>query len=167
MREHASWITAVVAAVVVIVDQVTKLLVRTHMSPLGTSVPVIGAWLRLTFTRNEGAAFGMLVGGRVAFIVVSLIVLATIVGYLVRHRPERVWVVVALGLVAGGAVGNLIDRAWLGWVTDFIQIPFGFPIFNAADSSVVVGVAMLIWWLLFGSVTADAQVDDAHADGVS
>jgi signal peptidase II len=68
---------------------------------------------------------------------------------------------VALGLVTAGAIGNLIDRAMVGWVTDFIQIPLNFPVFNVADSSVVVGVGMLVWWLLFGPASAGA------ADGAS
>lgn len=147
---HGPAVTAAITATVVAVDQAAKYAVRVHMSPPGTSVPVLGDLLRLTYTRNTGAAFGMLPGGRVAFIIVSVVAVLVIAGYLVRRRPEHAWLIVALGLVAGGAIGNLIDRAAFGWVTDFIQIPFDFPIFNVADSSVVVGVAMLVWWLLFG-----------------
>jgi signal peptidase II len=147
---HGPAYAAAITATVVAVDQAAKYVVRANLAPAGTSVPVIGDLLRLTFTRNTGAAFGMLAGGRIAFIAVSLAAVLVIAGYLVRRKPERAWIVVALGLVAGGAIGNLIDRAFIGWVTDFIQIPFSFPVFNVADSSVVVGVAMLVWWLLFG-----------------
>jgi len=147
---HGPAVTAAIAAAIVAVDQASKFVVRANMQPPGTSVPVIGDLLRLTFTRNTGAAFGMLPGGRAAFMTVSILAVCVIIGYLVRRRPESPWLVVALGLVAGGAVGNLIDRAYFGWVTDFIQIPFDFPIFNVADSTVVVGVGMLVWWLLFG-----------------
>ena len=143
-------VTAAIAATVVAVDQAAKLAVRTYLAPPGTSVPLIGDLVRLTFVRNVGAAFGMLPGGRIAFIVVSVSAVCVIAGYLVRRHPVHPWLVWALGLVAGGAVGNLIDRAYFGWVTDFIQWPFGFPVFNVADSSVVIGVAMLVWWLLFG-----------------
>jgi len=143
-------VTAALAVAVVALDQATKHLVRTSLAAVGTSVSVVGDLLRLTYTRNEGAAFGMLPGGRVAFIIVSVTVVTVIAGYIVRRRPERPWLVVALGLVLGGAIGNLIDRASLGFVTDFIQVPFDFPVFNVADSAVVVGVAMLVWWLLFG-----------------
>jgi signal peptidase II len=58
--------------------------------------------------------------------------------------------VIALGSVTAGAVGNLIDRATTGLVTDFIQVPFDFPVFNIADMAIVTGVAMLVWWVLFG-----------------
>jgi signal peptidase II len=143
-------VTAVIAACVVAVDQAAKFAVRASLSPQGTSVSVIGDLLRLTYTRNAGAAFGMLPGGRAAFIAVSVVAICVIAGYLIRRHPQRAWLIVALGLVAGGAIGNLIDRAYFGYVTDFIQVPFDFPIFNVADSSVVVGVGMLVWWLLFG-----------------
>lgn len=156
MRRGAA-VTAAIAVVVVALDQATKYLVRADLSPVGTSVPVIGRLLRLTYTRNEGAAFGMLPGGRVAFMVVSFTVVTVIAGYVLRRRPERPWMIVALGLVLGGAIGNLIDRAYFGWVTDFIQVPFDFPVFNVADSSVVVGVAMLVWWLLFGPTSVEPE----------
>lgn len=148
-RRGAAW-TAAIGTVVVGVDQTAKALVRAKMAPPGTSIPVIGDVLRLTYVRNLGASFGMLPGYRPVFIAVSLFVLVAIVAFVVRRRPERPWVVVALGLVGGGALGNLIDRVTFGWVTDFIRIPFDFPVFNVADSAVVVGVAMLVWWLLFG-----------------
>jgi signal peptidase II len=163
-------VTAAIAASVVAVDQATKAIVRASMPAPGASTPVLGDLVRFTFTRNEGAAFGLLPGGRAAFMVVSIVAVCVIIGYLIRRKPQRAWLVVALGLVAGGAVGNLIDRAFIGWVTDFIQIPFDFPVFNVADSAVVVGVAMLVWWLLFGpepvETAAGAPADgEASSDG--
>jgi len=173
--QHGPAVTAVIAAAVVAADQAAKFAIRSSLPTPGDSVPVLGDALRLTFTRNEGAAYGLLPGGRVWFILVSVVAVCVIVGYLIRRRPHKAWLIVALGLVAGGAIGNLIDRAWFGWVTDFIQIPFDFPVFNVADSSVVVGVAMLVWWLLFGPVPAalpaaalpeDGASPDAPAEGV-
>lgn len=161
---HGAVVTAAIAATVVIVDQVSKFAVRAELPRPGMSVPVLGDVLRLSFTRNQGAAFGMLSGGRIAFIIVSIAAVCVIAGYLVRRRPERAWIIVALGLIAGGAIGNLIDRAFVGWVTDFIQIPFNFPVFNVADSSTVVGVAMLVWWLLFGPAP-DPGADTSAAGG--
>lgn len=143
-------VTAALAVAVVAADQATKAAVRAALPTPGASIPVVGDLIKLTFTQNDGAAFGLLPGGRIWFLIVSTIALCVIAGYLIRRRPQSAWLVVALGLVAGGAAGNLIDRAWFGWVTDFIQIPFDFPVFNVADSSVVVGVGMLVWWLLFG-----------------
>ena len=167
MRRHGATTAAIVAGVVLFMDQVAKYLVRASLVVPGTSVPVVGDLLRLTFTRNDGAAFGLLPGSTALFIPVHVIVLGCIVGYLVRWRPERPWVIVALGLIAGGALGNLVDRVLLGWVTDFIQVPFNFPVFNVADSAIVIGVAMLVWWLLFGPTAAETpECEPApHADG--
>lgn len=150
MRRYGPAIIAAVTAVVLLLDQVSKHLARTYLEPGNESIRVVGDLLRLTFTRNEGAAFGMLPGNVVLFIPVHILVVVVIAGYVWHRRPERPWLVVSLGLVAGGALGNLIDRVVFGWVTDFIQVPFDFPIFNIADSAVVVGVGMLVWWLLFG-----------------
>jgi signal peptidase II len=139
-----------VFAAVVLLDQASKQLVRTYMAPPGTSLPLLGHWLRLTYVRNAGAAFGMLPGRGVVFMGVSVLVLTGVGVYLVRVRPARALLVLALGLVASGATGNLIDRAVSGLVTDFVQVPFDFPVFNLADSAIFVGVSMLVWWVLFG-----------------
>jgi signal peptidase II len=139
-----------VAAAVVLLDQASKQLVRTSMAPPGTSIPLLGHWLRLTYVRNAGAAFGMLPGHGIIFMGVSMLVLAGVGIYLARVRPTHPVLVIALGLVTAGAAGNLIDRATSGLVTDFIQIPFDFPVFNVADSSIFVGVGLLVWWVLFG-----------------
>jgi signal peptidase II len=169
VRRRGAALTAGICVAVVAVDQAAKWMVRAKMAPPGTSISVVGDILQLTYVRNLGASFGMMPGYRPLFITVSICVLIAIAAFVVRRRPERPWVVVALGLVAGGAFGNLIDRVALGWVTDFIRIPFDFPVFNVADSAVVVGVAMLVWWLLFGP-TAGAPVPSAlpaEPDGIA
>jgi signal peptidase II len=149
LRRPAAVFAGVTAAALLL-DQASKQLVRTFLSPPGTSVPVIGRLLRFTYVRNTGAAFGMLPGHSVVFMTVSVLVLLAIAVYLVRVRPRHPLLVFALGLVTAGAAGNLIDRAVSGRVTDFIQVPFDFPVFNLADSAIFVGVAMLVWWVLFG-----------------
>lgn len=163
MQRYGAIVTGAVGALVIIVDQMTKAWVRTSLAVPGTSVPVVGDVLRFTYVRNLGASFGMMPGYRPLFIAVSIGVLIAIAAFVVRRNPRRPWVVIALGLVAGGAFGNLIDRLLLGWVTDFVQIPFDFPVFNVADSAVVVGVAMLVWWLLFGP--APEQSDPSAVSG--
>lgn len=166
MRRGAA-VTTAIAAGVVAVDQAAKFAVRAVLPTPGASMPVVDDLVRLTFTRNEGAAYGLLPGGRLWFILVSVTAVCVIAGYLIRRRPQKAWLVIALGLVAGGALGNLIDRAWFGWVTDFVQVPFDFPVFNVADSAIVVGVAMLVWWLLFGPAPAVTPASLAEDDAAS
>jgi signal peptidase II len=149
LRRPAAVFAGVTSAALLL-DQVSKQLVRAFLSPPGTSVPVVGGLLRFTHVRNTGAAFGMLPGHSVVFMTVSVLVLLSIAVYWVRVRPRHPLLVFALGLVSAGATGNLIDRAVSGRVTDFIQVPFDFPVFNLADSAIFVGVAMLVWWVLFG-----------------
>lgn len=164
MRRPRTALIVAIAAAVLIADQVSKALVRAYLAPLGAPVRVIGDVVRLNFTQNEGAAFGMLPGNRLLFIPVHVIVLLVVAVYAWRRRPRAPWLVIALGLVAGGALGNLVDRVVFGWVTDFIQIPFNFPVFNIADSAVVVGVAMLVWWLLFGPPSKETAGAVEHGE---
>ncbi len=144
---RAFWLTALG---VLIADQVTKALVRARFMP-GDSKPLIDGIFNLTYVRNTGAAFGLLPGRQTLFIGVSVIVLVVVALFWRRTRPTAWPIVIALGLVVGGAVGNLIDRAVLGRVTDFFDVRlFNFAVFNIADSAIVIGVGLLIAWLMFG-----------------
>jgi signal peptidase II len=163
---------AAVFACVVALDQAVKVLVRATLVP-GVAIPLVGTLLQLRYVRNVGAAFGMLPGHKVVFMLVAVFVVGTIAVYVWRIRPTRPLVVIALGLVSGGAVGNLIDRAFAGRVTDFLELP-NFPVFNVADSAIVVGTGLLVWWLLFGAGEHPAadpvpveDVDTALTDGAT
>jgi len=111
---------------------------------------VIGDWVRLTYIHNPGAAFGLFPGSRPALIVVSLAAIVVVTAVAWRKRSR--WDVLPLGLILGGAVGNLIDRIRLGEVVDFVQIGIPpenyWPVFNVADSAVTIGVAWLAFTLL-------------------
>ncbi len=137
-----------VAGIALAADIITKRIVEAQI-PLYTSIPVIGFYLSWTHTQNTGAAFSLFQNGGVFFIVVALVVSAVILYYAPR-LPAGDWLArVALGLQLGGAIGNLLDRLRQGYVTDFIhfQIPeigFDWPVFNIADSAIVVGVILLI-----------------------
>jgi signal peptidase II len=138
------------AAIIAIVDQVTKLWIRSHIMPW-QSVPAEGVF-RLTRVQNTGAAFGLFTSQTATLIVVSLVAVLGLVLAL-RYQPLRsVWTNVALGLLLGGSVGNMIDRLRLGYVTDFIDIGFKhgwrFYIFNVADSAITVGSILLVFSLI-------------------
>lgn len=115
------------------------------------ALPLIGNAFQLVHVRNEGAAFGLLPGKQPVFIATSVIVLIVVGAYWRKARPSSWPVVTPLALISAGALGNLIDRALLGKVTDFFDASFiDFPVFNVADSAIVVGVGILIAWLLLG-----------------
>jgi signal peptidase II len=130
-------------------------------------IPVVGEAFRISFVLNTGAAFGLLPGYQPIFIATSLVVLIVVGAYWRRARPTAWPVVIALGLVAGGAVGNLIDRAFVGRVTDFLDAAIiDFPVFNVADMAIIGGTAILVVWLLFApqpeAEHAGSAANDEH-----
>jgi signal peptidase II len=147
------------------VDQITKAMVRAAMVEQ-QSVRLIPHVINLTYVRNEGAAFGLFPGRQPVFIVTSCLVLFVIAAFWRRTRPAQWPVVIALGLVTAGAIGNLIDRVLLGYVTDFFEFSFvEFPVFNVADSCIVVGVAILMYWILFGPEESGESEQAEQSEG--
>ncbi len=141
----------VTAFCITVADQVVKKVVTTVME-LGESVDFIGTVVRFTRVSNTGAAFGMLRGRSFLFIVISAAASLAIIAFGRQIARQRVWEQVAFGLILGGAVGNLVDRVFLGAVVDFINIGIGdlrWPYFNVADSAITIGVATLAFHLLF------------------
>ena len=129
------------ALLVVALDQATKQLVDSGIDP-GDSVNVF-LGLDLTNTRNTGVAFGALGGAGLIVAILIGLSLALLIGYFVVNR-DMPWLWLPVGLLLGGALGNLVDRAREGAVIDWID-PAGWPAFNFADACIVVGVAALLW----------------------
>jgi len=153
--------------VVLAIDQVVKMAVRASMFE-GQSIPVLDGVFHFTFIRNVGAAFGLLPGYQPIFIATSCVVLLAIAAYWRRARPTAWPIVIGLGLITGGAVGNLIDRAFLGRVTDIFDFTLiDFPVFNIADTAIIVGVGILIAWLLFVPEPNHEQESAAGTEGGS
>jgi signal peptidase II len=138
---RAAWSRAVlVGAVVIALDQLTKALIRSSIALGGTRHLWLG--VKLVHTTNSGVAFSLLSGSAVTVTVLALVVLAVLVSYFARNSSQPLlWV--PTGLVAGGALGNLIDRLRIGAVTDFIKFP-DWPAFNVADSAITIGVVILV-----------------------
>ncbi|MCM3732242.1 signal peptidase II [Fictibacillus nanhaiensis] len=132
------------ALLVFAADQATKWIIVKKMD-LGQSIPVIDQVLYITSHRNRGAAFGILQDQRYFFIVITVIVVAAVIYYLQKHATDKL-LKTALALVLGGALGNFIDRLLRGEVVDFVDVYIGsydFPIFNVADSALVIGVGLI------------------------
>jgi len=139
-------------AVVVLLDQALKFLVRGTLHP-SESIPVIEGFFHLTYIRNTGAAFGLMPGQRSLFIITSSLVLVAIALYWWRARPRSLVLALSLGLVSGGAIGNLIDRVVAGRVTDFFDFRV-FPVFNIADMAIIAGAVGLFAWALLAPIEA-------------
>lgn len=138
-----------IAIAVIGLDQMAKEIVRRTLQGRAP-VQVLGGLFQLDYTRNTGAAFSILQSGGWLFAVVAVVVAVGILVYVPR-LAGRGWPTLAgLGLVLGGAIGNLVDRVRFGYVVDFIDFRW-FPVFNLADSSIVCGVSLLILASLLAS----------------
>ena len=139
-----------VAVPALLLDIITKWLVRMHI-PQGSGYSIIRGFFNLRHDRNTGAAFGIFSDQRTLLIIITIAALIFIFIYSFRFQNSR-WMQISLGFLLGGAVGNFIDRVYLGSVVDFLQ--FGiesknlfWPTFNVADVSVCIGAGMLIVYL--------------------
>jgi signal peptidase II len=145
-------LVAAVAVVVFVLDRITKIAVESSL-PVGSSVEVVGQWVRISHVTNNGAAFGLLPERTTLLSILSVVAVLAIVYYYRRLAADSRLIAATLGMQLGGAFGNLIDRVGQGYVVDFVDvgIPGGprFWSFNVADSSIVVGiiaVTVLLWW---------------------
>ncbi|MUV36204.1 Signal peptidase II [Lentibacillus sp. JNUCC-1] len=134
------------AAFIIGVDQLTKWIIVKEME-LYEQITVINDFFYITSHRNTGAAWGILEGQMWFFYIVTLIVVVGIIYYLHKYTLDQPLLRIALSLILGGAIGNLIDRVFRKEVVDFFDFlifNYNYPIFNVADSALVVGVAFVI-----------------------
>jgi signal peptidase II len=129
------------AALVLALDQAAKAVIEAHLVP-GQDVDVLGP-LGLTLSHNAGVAFGLAGGAGAPLILITLVALGVVV-YLFARNPARPGMWVATGLLAGGAIGNLVDRVRADAVTDFVDLP-PWPPFNLADIAITAGVLLLVF----------------------
>lgn len=161
MRLHrlALVIIAATALLVVIIDQLSKLWVVDNLSVKPSQVLIEG-FLRLRYTRNTGAAFGFFQGGTGLLSVAAIAIVVAIIFSATRMGSSNRLTLLSMGLIVGGALGNLADRLRLGFVVDFIEVYgprieignsiYTWPVFNVADSAISIGVVLLVATMLFG-----------------
>ncbi|GAA0495151.1 lipoprotein signal peptidase LspA [Salinibacillus aidingensis] len=150
MGENDVWYY-LAAFIIIAIDQVTKWIVDKQMA-LYESIPVIENFFYITSHRNKGAAWGILQGQMWFFYIVTTIVVIFVIYYMQKHVKEHPLLGWSLSLILAGAIGNFIDRIFRQEVVDFFDfIIFGYdyPIFNVADSSLVVGVILMLIYTLF------------------
>jgi signal peptidase II len=136
-----AWVRAgLVAAAVIVVDQVSKRAVRHSIVP-GEEHKVLPG-IQFVNTRNRGVAFGFLPGSHIGVTILIAVALLALLVYFARHAAQPlIWL--PTGMLIGGALGNIIDRVHEGAVTDFIKLPLGWPPFNLADTSITLGILLL------------------------
>jgi signal peptidase II len=158
-RRAAHWVVFFGLAITVLVlDQLTKAWLTSRLSP-GEVMTVLGDWIRLVYSQNSGALFGLFRDNALLFGIVSLFVIGLIVLY---HRQvgSSLYLSIALGLLLGGALGNVTDRLRLGYVVDFVDIGIGdfrWYTFNVADAAISVAIVMLIGAALIPSLAGIGQ----------
>jgi signal peptidase II len=149
-----------IAGLIVVLDQLTKAWLVSFLAP-GRSVEVVGDLIKLVHSQNNGGLFGLLRGQALPFGLVSLVVVALIVVYHARAGRTR-YLSITLGLLLGGAFGNLIDRLRIGYVVDFVDAGIGdvrWYTFNAADAAISFAVLLLLAASVLPSVARRAATD--------
>jgi signal peptidase II len=158
---RTSWVTFLaLASVIVALDQATKAWLTSFLRP-GESVAVLGDWVRLVHSQNNGGLFGLFRGQAAVFGVVSLVVIALIVAYHAKAGGGR-YMSITLGLLLGGALGNLVDRLRLSYVVDFVDAGIGdlrWYTFNVADAAISFSLLLLIAASIWPQLTRRAPGD--------
>jgi signal peptidase II len=152
----------IIALAVAAVDQTSKLIVTRMLetAPPGADIDLVGSWLAIELVRNRGAAFGILRGQSGILSLFAFCVLVGVLAYYRRSRARSRWLIAGVGLVAGGAVGNLVDRFRFGYVVDFLAVG-PWPTFNLADAAISTGVALVACHAIFGE-RSDVASDPAR-----
>ncbi|MFA5275947.1 MAG: signal peptidase II [Candidatus Omnitrophota bacterium] len=136
----------IIVSAILVLDRVSKILVTEYLS-LNNSVPLIKGVFHFSLVHNQGAAFGLLRNQLPLFILTSLVAVALIWRSLRSDKHNKIYTI-ALSLILTGALGNLIDRVFYGYVIDFLDFRI-WPVFNVADSAITVGAVILGWSILF------------------
>jgi signal peptidase II len=165
-RQGSGWrggLFLIIAVFVVALDQISKLWVRSYLDPYEI-IPWVGC-LSLTNVRNTGSAFGLFANQAFLLTIVAIVVLVAILLFYRYFSRSNILGISALGLVFGGAVGNLIDRLRFGYVTDFVDVrlwrDFHWPAFNVADSAITVGSIMLVIFIFLAFRKGDGSSSGA------
>lgn len=151
VTNRSEWVALAVTAIALFAaDQASKAAVAATL-PIGGEVPLIGDLLQLWHVQNRGAAFSLLQGEMLLFVVVTVFAVGMIAYFHRTLRGRGTWLHALLGLQLGGALGNLVDRLRQGYVTDFISVGIGdlrWPTFNFADAAIVIGIGALAVYLV-------------------
>lgn len=138
--------TIIISIILLCIDQISKLLVVNLLTKTN-SITIIKNFFYLTYINNDGAAFSILVGKRIFLILIAVLVIVMLIRYIKKNNIQNKLELVSISLIIGGSLGNLMDRVVRGYVIDFLDFKifnYNFPIFNLADTFIVIGVFLLL-----------------------
>ena len=136
----------ILTLLVLLIDIGSKLIIHRYIS-VGESIELIRNFFNLTYVRNTGVAWSIFENKMILIIIVSALIITIMIGYIYKERPKESILKIAYALILGGAIGNFLNRIVYGYVIDFIDIRifgYNYPIFNLADTFIVIGVIILI-----------------------
>lgn len=148
LRNKNIWCSVMIIMIIVF-DQITKYIAKSTLYP-DKAIHFIDGFLEFRYAENTGVAFSMFSGGRWVFIILTFAVAIGMLVYMFTRAQNNLWLYWSLGVIVAGAIGNLIDRIFLGYVIDFINPTFvRFAVFNIADCAVTLGTVSLVAYLIF------------------
>lgn len=147
VRGKSNMTTIIIISIILLcIDQISKLLVVNLLTKTD-SITIIKNFFYLTYINNDGAAFSILVGKRIFLILIAVLVIVMLIRYIKKNNIQNKLELVSISLIIGGSLGNLMDRVVRGYVIDFLDFKlfnYNFPIFNLADTFIVIGVFLLL-----------------------
>ena len=138
--------TIIISIILLCIDQISKLLVVNLLTKTD-SITIIKNFFYLTYINNDGAAVSILVGKRIFLILIAVLAIVMLIRYIKKNNIQNKLELVSISLIIGGSLGNLMDRVVRGYVIDFLDFKifnYNFPIFNLADTFIVIGVFLLL-----------------------
>lgn len=149
----------ILSIILLTIDQASKILIVKFLD-INNSIELIKSFFYLTYTHNTGAAFSILTGQRIFLIIIALLILIILFKYIRKNKISNKIETIAFSLVIGGSIGNLIDRIIRGYVIDFIDVKifgYNFPVFNLADTFIVIGVFLILITMIRKEVKHDSR----------
>ena len=141
-------IMLILSVVVIVADFVFKQIAVQYLQD-GQTFTALGGLVKFEYVENRGMAFGMLQNFRWFFIVFTVVIILAVIIYTIKTKPSSRLLTVSLALIVGGGTGNLIDRIFMGYVIDYIQLSFFSPVCNFADYCITIGTALLLIYIVF------------------
>ena len=156
------YIAVAIGVALAAIDQVIKFFVNANLKEVG-SVSVIDNLLSFTYVENNGVAFGSFAGNRWIFVVLTTALIAAILIYMFKKKPQSKLFYASVALIVGGGIGNFIDRVLYGYVIDYISLSFFPPVCNFADYCITVGTVLLMIYVLFFTRTGNKDLKNDKA----